>query len=131
MEEHLASREIIVTNKLTKPLAPLSSAVKVGDLVFVSGTTPFVPGTRDMAPDFASQMRQVMSNIAAVLEAAGTSLDRAVKMNVILTDIGRFQEMNDIYRSYFKDGNYPARTTVEAKLGAPGMLLEIECVASV
>ncbi|HVL56872.1 MAG TPA: RidA family protein [Burkholderiaceae bacterium] len=125
----MSTRKIVNPSSLTKPRAPLSHGVKVGNLVFVSGTTPFKPGSRDMAPDFAGQMHQVMQNIKVILEEAGTSLDRIVKSNVILTRISDFQEMNDIYRSYFADGNYPARTTIEAPLAVPGMLLEIECVA--
>jgi 2-iminobutanoate/2-iminopropanoate deaminase len=74
-------------------------------------------------------MHQVMKNISVILQEAGTALDKVVKANVILIDIARFQEMNDIYRSYFSEGNYPARTTVQAPLAVPGMMLEIECVA--
>jgi len=125
----VSSRQVINPASLTKPRAPLSHAVKLGNLVFVSGTTPFIPGGREMAQDFAGQMRQVMSNIGVILEHAGTTLERIVKCNVILTRISDFQEMNDIYRSFFKEGNYPARTTIEAPLAVPGMLLEIECVA--
>jgi 2-iminobutanoate/2-iminopropanoate deaminase len=125
----MTTRQVINPSKLTKPRAPLSHAVKIGNLVFVSGTTPFIPGGREMAPDFAGQMRQVMENIGVILNEAGSSLDRVAKMNVILTRISDFLEMNDIYRSYFKEGSYPARTTIEAPLAVPGMLLEIECVA--
>lgn len=127
----MSTRQVINPKTITQPRAPLSHGVKVGNLLFVSGTTPFIPGGRDMAPDFAGQMRQVMENIKAILKEGGTSLDRVAKMNVILTRISDFQEMNDIYRSYFKEGNYPARTTIEAPLAVPGMLLEIECVAEV
>jgi 2-iminobutanoate/2-iminopropanoate deaminase len=125
----MSSRKVVNPDAVTKPRVPLSPAVRVGNLVFVSGTTPFIPPGREMAPDFAGQMHQVMNNMKAVLDAAGSSLDRVVKCNVILTDISKFQEMNEIYRTYFKEGNYPARTTIEAPLAAPGMLLEIECVA--
>lgn len=125
----MSTRKIINPTSLTKPRAPLSHGVKVGNLIFVSGTTPFIPGGREMAPDFAGQMHQVLKNITVILQEGGTSLDKVVKANVILTDIAHFQEMNDIYRTYFKDGNYPARTTIEAPLAVPGMMLEIECVA--
>jgi len=125
----MSSRKIVNPGSLTQPRAPLSHGVKVGNLVFVSGTTPFIPGGRDMAPDFAGQMHQVMKNITVILREAGTTLDKVVKVNVILTRISDFQEMNSIYRTYFKEGNYPARTTIEAPLAVPGMLLEIECVA--
>ena len=125
----MSTRKIVTTDKVTPPRVPLSHAVKVGNLVYVSGTTPFKPGTTEMAPDFKGQMTQVMENIRAILEAAGSSLDRVVKVNVILVDIGNFKEMNAIYRTYFQEGNYPARTTIEAKLASRGMMLEIECVA--
>jgi 2-iminobutanoate/2-iminopropanoate deaminase len=125
----MSTRKVINPASLTKPRAPLSHAVKVGNLVFVSGTTPFIPGGREMAPDFAGQMHQVMKNISVILQEAGTALDKVVKANVILIDIARFQEMNDIYRSYFSEGDYPARTTIQAPLAVPGMMLEIECVA--
>lgn len=127
----MSTRKALNPQRLTKPRAPLSHAVTVGNLVFVSGTTPFKPGSRDMAPDFEGQMHQVMQNIKVILEEAGTSFDKVVKANVILTDIGHFQKMNDIYRSYFAEGNYPARTTIQAPLAVPGMMLEIECVAEI
>ncbi|OGA72309.1 MAG: hypothetical protein A3G81_14985 [Betaproteobacteria bacterium RIFCSPLOWO2_12_FULL_65_14] len=127
----MSTRKVLNSQRLTKPRAPLSHAVTVGNLVFVSGTTPFKPGSRDMAPDFEGQMHQVMQNIKVILEEAGTSFDKVVKANVILTDIGHFQKMNDIYRSYFTEGNYPARTTIQAPLAVPGMMLEIECVAEI
>lgn len=127
----MSKRQVINPASLTKPRAPLSHGVRIGDILFVSGTTPFIPGGREMAPDFAGQMRQVMENIKVVLAEGGTSLERVAKMNVILTRTSDFQEMNDIYRTYFTEGNYPARTTIEAPLAVPGMLLEIECVAEV
>jgi 2-iminobutanoate/2-iminopropanoate deaminase len=127
----MPTRKVINPASLTKPRAPLSHGVRVGNLAFVSGTTPFKPGSRDMAPDFAGQMHQVMANIKVILEQAGSKLENVVKSNVILTRISDFQEMNDIYRSYFREGDFPARTTIEAPLAVPGMLLEIECVAEV
>jgi len=123
------SRQIITSESLAKPRVPLSHAVKVGNLVFVSGTTPFTADRQIAVGDFPAQMRQTMENIKAILHGAGTSLDRVVKVNVILTRIGDFAAMNEIYRTYFADGNFPARTTIEAKLAHPDFLLEIECVA--
>ena len=125
----MSTRKAINPEALGVSRVPLSHGVKVGNLVYVSGTTPFKPGTREMAPDFEGQMRQVMENIRVILQAAGSSFERVVKVNVILTDIGNFKAMNAIYRTYFKEGDYPARTTIEAKLATPGMMLEIECVA--
>lgn len=125
----MSTRKAINPEALGAAKVPLSHGVKVGNLVYVSGTTPFKPGTREMAPDFEGQMRQVMTNIGTILAAAGSAFQRVVKVNVILTDIGNFKKMNEIYRSYFTEGDFPARTTIEAKLATPGMMLEIECVA--
>ena len=122
------ARRIITTDKAGRTRSPLSQAVKAGNLVFVSGTTAYAPdGT--IAKDFAAQVRQVMANIAAILEAAGSSLDRAVKMNVLLARASDFAEFNEIYKTYFAGGNYPARATIEAKLAREELLVEIECVA--
>jgi reactive intermediate/imine deaminase len=108
---------------------PVSSAVKVGKVLFVSGTPAYKDG-KLVAGDFPAQMKQVMVNIAATLKSAGTSWDRVVKTNVMLTRNGDFDEMNRIYATYFTEGKYPARTTVVvAGLPSPDFLLEIECVA--
>lgn len=72
-----------------------------------------------------------MQNIKMVLEAAGSSLDKVVKVNIILTGLSDFSTMNEIYKTYFKEWNYPARTTIEAKLANKDFLLETECVAEV
>jgi 2-iminobutanoate/2-iminopropanoate deaminase len=117
-----------MSDKIFKPTVPLSHAVKIGNVVWCSGITPFGLN-REMAPDFAGQMRDVMKSLIAVLEEAGSSLEQVAKVNVILTRITDFAEMNAIYREYFKEGNYPARTTIQAALGSKDMLLEIECVA--
>jgi 2-iminobutanoate/2-iminopropanoate deaminase len=117
------------TDKIRKSRVPLSNAVKVGNLIFVSGTTPFAKDNSIAKGDFAAQMRQVLDNTRVILEEAGSSLDKIVKTNVILVRISDFAEMNDIYRTYFQEGKYPARTTIEAPLANKDFLLEIECVA--
>ena len=123
------AKVIIPTAKVAPPRDPLSSAVKVGNLIFVSGMTPFAPDDQVAKGDFKAQMRQCMENIKVVLETGGSSLEKVVKVNVILTRITDFEAMNEIYRTYFKEGNYPARTTTEAKLAGKDFLLEIECIA--
>ena len=109
---------------------PVSSAVKVGKSVFVSGMPAF-DGTGKLAVgDFPAQMKQVMDNLTGILKAAGTDWSRVVKTNVLLMRASDFADMNRIYGSYFADGKYPARTTVVvAGLPHPDFLLEIECEA--
>jgi 2-iminobutanoate/2-iminopropanoate deaminase len=123
------ARQIVTTDKVAKSRVPLSNAVKLGNTVYVSGTTPFDVDRNIAKGDFKAQMRQVMENLKAILEAAGSSLDKVVKVNVILVRISDFAAMNEIYKEYFKEGTYPARTTIEAKLAGQDFLLEIECVA--
>ncbi len=111
---------------------PLSSAARVGDLVFVSGTPGYHDDGRIDEDDFAAQFDQTLVNLRAVLAQAGSSLHRAVKVNVLLTRAQDVAEMNVRYALAFGPAPYPARTTcVVAALPDPRMLIEIECVAAV
>lgn len=125
------AKEISLSDKVARPRVPLLLAVKVGNLTFVSSTTPFSNDYQVAKGDFPAQMRQTMENMKAILEESVSSLDKVVKVNVILTRTTDFQAMNEIYRTYFKEGHYPAQTTIEAKLASKEFLLEIECVAEV
>jgi 2-iminobutanoate/2-iminopropanoate deaminase len=125
------AKQIITTDKVAKPRVPLSPAVKVGNLLFVSGSTPFDADYEIARGDFSAQMHQVMKSLKAILEAGGSSLEKVVKVNVFLARIRDFQEMNEIYKTYFKEGNYPARTTIEATMTNKDFLLEIECIAEI
>lgn len=109
---------------------PVSSAVKIGKSIFVSGMPAFDSSGKLAVGDFPAQMKQVMDNLTGILKAAGTDWSRVVKTNVLLMRANDFAEMNRIYGSYFPDGKYPARTTViVAGLPHPDFLLEIECEA--
>ena len=110
---------------------PFSSAVRVGDLLFLSGQVGNVPGTRQLVDGgVTGQTRQALENVKAILAFAGSSLDRAVKCTVFLADINDFAAMNAVYAAYFpKDP--PARTTVVASPPVVGARVEIECIATV
>jgi 2-iminobutanoate/2-iminopropanoate deaminase len=123
------AKEIITSSKVTPPKAPLSPAVRSQGFIFVSGQPAFFDDRQIAEGDFDAQMHQVMANVKALLEEAGSNLDKIVKANVILKNAGDFARMNEIYRSHFPDGNYPARTTIAADMGNPSFLLEIECIA--
>jgi 2-iminobutanoate/2-iminopropanoate deaminase len=125
------SRQIISTAKAPQPPAPISQAVRTGHLVYVSGITPFTLDMQLAKGDFAAQMRQVMENVRAILDAAGSSFRRVVKCTVILARRTDWPAMNEIYQSYWPDGDYPARTAFEAPLPHPDFLVEVECVAEV
>ncbi len=108
---------------------PFSSAVRVGNMLYLSGQIGNVPGTRQLADTgIAGQTRQTLENIKAVLASAGSSLERAVKCTVFLTDIKDYAAMNTVYATYFpKDP--PARSTVAGSGLASGARVEIECLA--
>jgi reactive intermediate/imine deaminase len=123
------TRQIIATDAAPHPDAPISQAVRIGQLVFVSGITPFTREMRLAKGDFAAQMHQVMANLDAILSASGSSLARVVKCTVILARREDWRAMNEIYRTYWPGKDFPARTAFEARLPHPDFLLEIECVA--
>jgi 2-iminobutanoate/2-iminopropanoate deaminase len=114
-----------------KPVGPYSSAVVVGNLVFVSGQSGRDPRTDQLAETIEAQTEQVLTNIATILEAAGSSLSRVVRCGVFLTDMSEFTRMNAAYARMFGD-HRPARTTVAvSELPGPGLKVEIDAVALV
>lgn len=110
---------------------PFSAAVRVGNMLYLSGQIGTVPGTRQLADTgIAGQTKQALENVKAVLAAAGSSLERVVKCTVFLSDIKDFAAMNAVYATYFpKDP--PARSTVAGSGLALGARVEIECLALV
>jgi len=113
------------------PGLPFSSAVRVGNLLFLSGQVGVRPGTTELVPGgIEAETRQTMENIKAVLEYAGSSLDRVVKCTVFLGNLQQYGAMNGAYASYFPE-NPPARSTLGANGLALGAAVEIECIALV
>lgn len=111
-------------------IGPYSQAVCAGGFVYVSGQIPLDPPTGEFAgPDIRTQTRQSLKNIAAILAAAGSGMDRVVKTTVLLKDIGDFAAMNEVYAEAFT-APYPARAAFEAAALPKGALVEIECVAA-
>ena len=128
----VAAQQSASLEYIGKPVrgVPVSQAVKVGKLLFVSGMPPFGEGGKIAVGDFSAQMKQVMENLSAVLKSSGAGWDRVVRTTVYLTRFQDFTEMNKVYAAYFPGGNFPARTTVvTSALPHPDFLLEIECEA--
>jgi 2-iminobutanoate/2-iminopropanoate deaminase len=119
----------ITTDRAPGAIGPYSQAIAAGAFLFLSGQIPLDPGTGVMVSgDIAAETHQVMRNLAAVLAAAGSSLDRAVKTTVYLVDLEDFPAMNAVYGSYFP-GTPPARSTVQVSRLPRGARVEIDVIA--
>jgi reactive intermediate/imine deaminase len=125
----LAQEKQVINNPGTALGLPLSSVVKVGNLLSLSGQIGSQPGTRGpVEGGTEAEVRQAMENIKATLENAGSSMDRVAKCTVFLADMADYAAMNQVYSSFFpKDP--PARSTVAVKGLALGAHVEIECIA--
>ena len=120
----------ITTEKAPAAIGPYSQAMQIGNLIYTSGQIPIDPKTGNIeASDIAGQTRQVMENLKAVLEAAGTSMDKAVKTLCFLTDMGNFAAFNEIYAEYFTAK--PARSCVAVCALPKGSLVEVEVIAEI
>ena len=124
-------KEIISTDKAPKAIGTYSQAVKVNNLVFVSGQIPLVPETMQLVSttDFTAQITQVFENLSAIAKEAGGSLQNFIKLNIYLTDLNNFATVNKIMQQYFK-APYPARAAVEISALPKGALVEIEGIIS-
>jgi 2-iminobutanoate/2-iminopropanoate deaminase len=123
-------KKIVSTDRAPKAIGPYSQAVVANGFVFVSGQVPLDPVTGQIvAGGIAEQTARVFENIRNVLEAAGSSLDQAVKTTVYLKDMGDFAPMNEVYARYFP-ANPPARATVEAARLPRDVRIEIDCIAT-
>lgn len=122
------SREVIHTDKAPKAIGTYSQAMKVGTTVYLSGQIPLVPHTMELvSEDFAAQAQQVFSNLTAVCEAAGGSLQQMTKVNIFLIDLGQFATVNEIMSQHFSQP-YPARAAIGVKALPKGAQIEIDGV---
>jgi 2-iminobutanoate/2-iminopropanoate deaminase len=124
-------KEVVRTDAAPAPFqgAPYSQAIKAGGLVFVSGQLSVEPGQAELrAGTIQEQTEQVLANLRAILEAAGSGLDRLVKTTVFLQNLDNFQGMNEVYAKHVGD-RPPARSTVEVARLPSGALVEIEAIA--
>jgi 2-iminobutanoate/2-iminopropanoate deaminase len=123
------SRHIIATAAAPAAIGPYSQAVRVGSFVFTAGQIGLDPATGQLvADDVEAQTRQVMANLAAVLTAAGSDLNRIVKTTIFLTDMADFPTVNAVYGSFFTEAP-PARSTVAVAALPRGARVEIEAIA--
>lgn len=123
-------KESVNTPNAPAAIGPYCQAVKSGGLVYVSGQLPLDPATGTMPEAIAEQARRSLTNVKAILEAAGSSLDKVLRVGIFMTDLADFKAVNEIYAAFFT-GDCPARATVQVAALPLGAKIEIEAVAEV
>ncbi|WP_101876467.1 RidA family protein [Lachnoclostridium edouardi] len=122
-------KKVVSTEKAPAALGPYSQANIVGNFVFTSGMVPINPADNSIPADVKTQAAQSLNNIKAVLEAAGSSMDKVFKTTVFIKNMNDFAQINEVYATFF-DGNYPSRSCVEVARLPKDVLVEIEAIAT-
>lgn len=120
-------KQVVSSNNAPKAIGPYSSAIKVGNMLFVSGQIPVNPATGQIPESVREQASQSLSNLEALVNDAGFRLSDVVKTTVFITDINDFDEINRVYTAFFEEP-YPARSCVAVRDLPKGVKLEIECI---
>lgn len=124
----MPDRKVIQTDSAPAAIGPYSQAIRSGDLIFISGQIPLDPESMTLvSDDVGSQTRQVFRNLQAVAEAAGSSLDNAIKLTIYMTDLSEFGTVNDIMAEVLAQP-YPARATIEVSALPKGASVEIDAI---
>jgi 2-iminobutanoate/2-iminopropanoate deaminase len=122
-------REVIATEQAPKAIGPYSQAIRAQGLIFTSGQIAIDPATAQIvAGDVSTQTDRVLKNLAAILQASGSTLEKVLRCTVFLKNMGDFAAMNEVYGRYFKQAP-PARSTVEAARLPKDVLVEIDVIA--
>jgi 2-iminobutanoate/2-iminopropanoate deaminase len=123
-------KKVIATTNAPGAIGPYSQARLVGDLLITSGQLPLDPATGAFPEGIEAQTRQSLTNVKAIVEAAGLTMDDVVKTTVFLKDMNDFGAMNGVYAEFFTEGKYPARSAVEVARLPKDALVEIEVIAA-
>ena len=123
-------KQIVSTVNAPAAIGPYSQAIDLGSMVITSGQIPLDPATGTFPEGIREQTRQALTNVKAVLAAAGLGMDSVVKTTVFLKDMNDFAAMNEVYASFFTEGNYPARSAVEVARLPKDAMVEIEVIAA-
>jgi len=124
------NKEIIATKNAPGAIGPYSQGIKIGELIFTSGQLPVDPATGEMYTDVKKATAQALENVKAILEEAGSSMEKAVKVVVFLQDMADFAEVNEVYGTYFTE-NPPARSCYQVAKLPKDAIIEIEAIATV
>tara|TARA_B100000131_G_scaffold82470_1_gene79462 strand:- start:1532 stop:1912 length:381 start_codon:yes stop_codon:yes gene_type:complete len=123
-------KKIVNTSNAPKPIGPYNQAVISGNLMFMSGQIAFDPSTGELViGEIQAETKQVMENLKSILDEAGLSFKDVIKTSIFLSDMNNFQQVNEIYGSYFSDEDAPARETVEVSRLPKDVNVEISMIA--
>ena len=123
-------KQIVSTANAPAAIGPYSQAIDLGNMVITSGQIPLDPATGTFPEGIREQTRQALTNVKSILEAAGLGMDAVVKTTVFLKDMNDFAAMNEVYASFFTEGQYPARSAVEVARLPKDAMVEIEVIAA-
>ncbi len=121
-------KKIIKTDKAPAAIGPYSQGVKIGNLVYTSGQIPINPETKELVTEIKAATKQSLNNVKAILEEAGTSMDKVIKTTVFVKDLNDFSAINEVYATFF-EGEPPARSCVEVAKLPLDAKVEIEVIA--
>ncbi len=124
-------KSIVNTAKAPAAIGPYAQAVKTEGLLITSGQLPIDPATGAFPEGIKAQTQQSLTNVKAILEEAGLTMDNVIKTTVFLSDMNNFGAMNEVYATFFTEGSYPARSAVEVARLPKDALVEIEVIAAV
>ena len=122
-------KKVISTTKAPGAIGPYSQAIEVNGFIFASGQIPIIPETGELAEGIEDQTRQALKNVKGIMEAAGLTMANIVKTTVFIKDMNYFGKVNDVYKEFF-EGDYPARSCVEAARLPKDVLVEVEVIAA-
>lgn len=123
-------KKIVSTAKAPAAIGPYAQAVQTNGLVITSGQLPIDPATGAFPDGIQAQTRQSLTNVKAILEEAGVTMDAVLKTTVFLSDMNNFGAMNEVYATFFTEGSFPARSAVEVARLPKNALVEIEAIAA-
>ncbi|WP_295740644.1 RidA family protein [uncultured Oscillibacter sp.] len=123
-------KAIVSTDKAPAAIGPYAQAVKTNGLIITSGQLPIDPATGAFPEGIQAQTRQSLTNVKAILEEAGLTMDAVLKTTVFLSDMNNFGAMNEVYATFFTEGSFPARSAVEVARLPKDALVEIEVIAA-
>ncbi|NLP30402.1 MAG: RidA family protein [Clostridiales bacterium] len=123
-------KEIIKTNSAPEAVGAYSQGIKYNGMIFTSGQIPIDPKTGQVVTgDIVAQAKQSMENVKAIVEAGGLTMNDVIKVTILLADINDFAAVNEVYQSFFEEGNYPARSCFAVRDLPKGVGIEIEAIA--